>query len=335
MGLFQWSLTSALNGNIDPLINWVSGIAPSAVTPSSRASMSVLAAYRNDTSGALRDTGVANAYILTSASNYNQMTGSQTALQTLGNNQIAFTPANANTGASTLSIDGLGPFPLRSSPNTELLPSALVAGTSYSVLFNPTDSAFYLQNYFGNLGIPLGGTLIWWDDVLPNSSFAWANGQILAASAVSPMLFARWGTRFGGNGVTTMGVPDLRSTVPMGRPTMGGIASRALGIVDTVLNTLFGEANHTLSAAEIPAIGVNVSVSGTLSGVTTSDVDVGISSENTGGGSFPFLIPTGQAQVGVAVSGSMSGGGVSNNTGGAAHNNVQPSTTCNFIVRVL
>jgi microcystin-dependent protein len=224
---------------------------------------------------------------------------------------------------------------------------ALVNGVSRAV--SPGDQSVFMSDSSGNWrefdasGIeapgmaPLGGTLIWWDDVLPTSGlWAWANGSTVSASQVAPQLLARWGNKFGGDGVTTMGLPDLRDTVPVGKSTIGGVASRALQtLTNTVLGALFGEANHTLITAEIPA----VPFSGTTGSENTSHTHAG--------GSAATQNEFGGTNSGSQVTwggGPQSTGGESNNhqhafsgtiSGGhGPHNNVQPSTTCNYIVRI-
>jgi hypothetical protein len=76
------------------------------------------------------------------------------------------------------------------------------------------------------IGVPIGGVLEWYDDVLPNSTqWAWANGGTVTAAA-SPVLLARWGTRFGGDGIATVGMPDKRERNGVGKATMGGAANQ-------------------------------------------------------------------------------------------------------------
>lgn len=187
--------------------------------------------------------------------------------------------------------------------------------------------------YSGGTGqlVPIGSTLIWWDDVLPvEGGYAWANGQIIAsANTVCPILLARWGTRFGGNGTTTMGVPDLRDTVPVGKSTMGGVASRALQtLTNTVLGTLIGAANVVLGIANLPPI----TSTGTV--VVVSDITT-IRTDGTnvlfGGGSISF-VPQSATTNQITSRGSASL--TSTGTTSTAVNNVQPSTTCNYIIRL-
>jgi hypothetical protein len=137
-------------------------------------------------------------------------------------------------------------------------------------------------------------------------------------------------------------VYDKRGKGEIGVDTMGGAATARLTGVPvtsgalTTPGSVFGENLHTLIAAQIPAIssaggalGVSVSVSGSISGSTTGlfNQGVNISASNSQatnvGGSGPA--------VSLGVVGSFSGSGsgstsgqnvVSNNTGGAAHNNV-------------
>lgn len=185
--------------------------------------------------------------------------------------------------------------------------------------------------------VPIGSTLIWWDDVLPaEGGYAWANGQIIAsANTVCPVLLARWGTRFGGNGLTTMGVPDLRDTVPVGKSTMGAVASRALQtLTNTVLGTLIGAANYVLSIANLPAHthantltdpGHTHNITGTPNYVAST----------AGNGNYDDVQPRG---------GVVTGHVIANTTGitltnasvgsGTSMSLVQPSTTCNYIIRL-
>jgi microcystin-dependent protein len=191
--------------------------------------------------------------------------------------------------------------------------------------------------YSGGTGqlVPIGAVLEWYDDVLPTEGgYAWANGQIIAsANIVCPILLARWGSRFGGNGTTTMGVPDRRDTVGIGKSTMGGVSSRGLQtLANTVLGTLIGVANYVMLAANLPPItssGVNtISVSSTgnadIGGSTQSDPGTGGPSNHVGGNTVGVLGSSGNNNITVTSTGTTS----------TAMSLMQPSTTCNYIVRL-
>lgn len=218
----------------------------------------------------------------------------------------------------------------------------LLTTTALSTALPISAAAFGTSGaYSGGTGqlVPIGATLIWWDDVLPTEGgYAWANGQIIAsADTVCPVLLARWGTRFGGNGITTMGVPDLRDTVPVGKSTMGAVASRALHtLTNTVLGTLFGVANQALALANLPPItpaGTIAVTNGTITLNSKASIIFGNTSGSGigGGGAFGVqsdILSVTQATSTAAFTGTL-GGGTS-----VAVNNVQPSTTCNYIIRL-
>jgi hypothetical protein len=133
---------------------------------------------------------------------------------------------------------------------------------------------------------------------------------------------------------------DKRGNGEIGIDTMGGAATARLTGVPvtsgalTTPGSVFGENLHTLIATQIPAIssaggalGVSVSVSGSISGSTT----IGAGGVNVNAPNSTALNGSGVAPETFGVTGSFSGSGsgstsgqsvVSNNTGGAAHNNV-------------
>lgn len=198
--------------------------------------------------------------------------------------------------------------------------------------------------YSGGTGqlVPIGAVLEWYDDVLPaEGGYAWANGQIIAsANTVCPVLLARWGTRFGGNGTTTMGVPDRRDTVGVGKSTMGGVSSRALQtLTNTVLGTLFGLANNVLAALNIPTI-TSVNASQAIA-VTSTQTGIPLNATNgtvvTPNSPPAFFVPGSGSTIAIGQVTSNGTNSISTtytNGSQTAVNNVQPSTTCNYILRL-
>ncbi len=73
----------------------------------------------------------------------------------------------------------------------------------------------------------------------PPKNWAFCNGQVLSI-AQNQALFSLLGTTYGGNGVTTFQLPDLRTYAP------GGVSSTY------PLGAFTGEYSHTLIQTEIP-----------------------------------------------------------------------------------
>jgi len=192
--------------------------------------------------------------------------------------------------------------------------------------------------------VPIGGSIQWWTDTLPDEAtwgkFAWLNGQVIAnANTACPVLLSMWGSTYGGNGVTTMGVPDTRDNVPVGKSTMGGVSSAGrivsgvTNFVSSTLGVIFGTALHTLTATQMPAH----THSGTT-GDDSPDHTHGYTAPAANGGSDggPFgsiFTPSGQ-NTGGASTRHQHLFTTNSQGGGGAHNNVQPSVVCNWVVRI-
>jgi microcystin-dependent protein len=192
--------------------------------------------------------------------------------------------------------------------------------------------------YSGGTGqlVPIGATLIWWEDTLPaEGGYAWANGQIIAsANTVCPILLARWGSRFGGNGTTTMGVPNLQEAVPVGKSGMGGasspgrLASIASGL-KTTLAGFFGIDTNTLITANFPPYTPAGSVGTGSSTIPFQDNAAGtINANSTGSSNVPSTHTSTVSVTAGAFTGTAQGGT------STPVNNVDPKTVCNYIIRL-
>ena len=137
--------------------------------------------------------------------------------------------------------------------------------------------------------------------------WALCNGQLLAISQ-NTALFSLLGTTYGGNGMTTFALPDLRGRLPM---HMGG--SHPLG-------NSGGEEVHLLTTGEIPAHAHTV-MSDSSNG-TSPDPDGRYPARNPAG--IPVYGPTAGAAMGVDA--------MSIVGGGQPHNNLPPYLTINFII---
>ena len=87
----------------------------------------------------------------------------------------------------------------------------------------------------------------------PPRGWTFCNGQILAISQ-NTALFSLLGTTYGGNGVTTFALPDLRGRVPLSSGQGPGLSNYDLG-------ELSGTENVTLTTNQMPihthALGVS------------------------------------------------------------------------------
>ena len=76
--------------------------------------------------------------------------------------------------------------------------------------------------------LPYIGEIMLWAGNFEPRGWAFCNGQLLAISQ-NQALYMILGTTYGGNGVTTFALPDLRGRVPIHVGQGAGLSSRALG----------------------------------------------------------------------------------------------------------
>ena len=276
---------------------------------------------------------------------------------------LASTQAQLDAAVATATAATAQPFPLGTAalpgifplgnPNTGLWSPAanqlalslngvqvlLMGGTALVTTLGVAAAAFTTTGaYSGGTGqlVSIGATMLWWDDVLPvEGGYVWANGQPISRTGY-PILFARWGTRFGaGDGSTTFNVPDMRDTVPVGKSTMGGVTSRGLQtLTNTVLGALIGLANNVLVTLNLPPYTpsgtvANGAITFPLTSISSA-VNGGVGSIGTysgSGGTVNMTAALGPVQAASTFTGTAQGGASS------AVNNVQPSTTVNYIIR--
>ncbi|MFM9952073.1 MAG: phage tail protein [Saprospiraceae bacterium] len=98
--------------------------------------------------------------------------------------------------------------------------------------------------------------------------WAFCNGQLMRISENSA-LFSILGTTYGGDGITTFGLPDLRGRVPMGAGAGPGLSNRELGLRLGEESTSISIGAPTANAA--PAVS-KTQVVKAVSGVTAQNV---------------------------------------------------------------
>ncbi|MCA0247695.1 MAG: phage tail protein [Proteobacteria bacterium] len=116
--------------------------------------------------------------------------------------------------------------------------------------------------------IPVGAGMDYWGTIAPGG-FLFPYGQVLNV-ADFPALGAVFGNRFGGDGITTFGMPDKRGRASFGKDDMGGsLASRITtaigGIAGAVLGAFGGnQAGGGVAAHTHPFAGTVIDNSGSF-----------------------------------------------------------------------
>lgn len=97
---------------------------------------------------------------------------------------------------------------------------------------------------------PLLGSILLWPVPWVPAGYALCNGATLPLSQ-NQALFALLGTRYGGDGVNTFGLPDFRNRVPRGLNVVTDPTS--LGGSNAYSGVATGSVSVTLSSANLPA----------------------------------------------------------------------------------
>jgi microcystin-dependent protein len=330
MTLYKWSQTASADATADSTINWAEGQSPSSVNDSARAMMAATAKYRDDIAGAIVTSGTSQAYTISSFQVFDS-------LADMSGKTIAFAPHTTNgVGPVTLNVDGLGAKLLRTAPNVDLLAGVLIQGTPYLAVYNNNDGAFYLHGFFGNpYNMPLLGGMDFWDTVAPNSMFIFPQGQAISRATYAAA-FARWGTKFGaGDGSTTFNVPNKMGRVSaMIESAQNLLTPTYFGADSTQLGSIGGNQSHSLTIAETPAHTHPNTLSdpGHFHSLNAGNMLVGGSSFPPASNSTSFVTTNINGVVnsnttGITINNASQGGGV-------AHAIVQPTITCNYIIRI-
>lgn len=148
--------------------------------------------------------------------------------------------------------------------------------------------------------------------------FAYCDGQLLPIASFNA-LFALIGTTYGGDGVNTFQLPDLR-----GR-TVYGQGTSPFGTY--VIGEVFGVENVTVTSNQLPA---HTHVAAAVAGPAVPNPSTSPANK----------LPSSQANVGDPPYGDappnlgMSAGAIGATGGNQAHNNIQPVLAINFVIAV-
>ena len=183
------------------------------------------------------------------------------------------------------------------------LPMSMVQGAVVSMTVTPPGAALS--------SVPTGAIIPWSSAVIPDG---WLICDGRAVSRIdTARLFAVIGTIYGaGNGTTTFNLPDLRGRAIVGLDNMGGSAANVItGSWARDMGGVFGEENHQLTIAEMPAHTHNLGTTLTPNGSGSGELE----------GTYSNAHKINHA----AVSESSGGSGV--------HNTIQPSMALFWIIR--
>lgn len=150
------------------------------------------------------------------------------------------------------------------------------------------------------------------------SGWTYCNGQLISISQNSA-LFALLGTTFGGDGINTFALPDLRGRIPVGMGTGPGLSNYQMGQMAgsenvTLLSTQMPQHNHIMTASG------NGPTQATASGAS-------LASEVRGGvNPMPVVYANGATTpVNMASATSLAGGN-------QPHDNLQPYLAVNYCI---
>ena len=141
----------------------------------------------------------------------------------------------------------------------------------------------------------------------PPKGWAPCDGQLLQISP-NQALFNLIGTKFGGDGTTTFGLPDLRGRTPI--HAGNGYALGQSG----------GEQTHTLNTAELPTHTHTVSAQTSANGGQATPLE-----NFLGGANNAYATPNGNLQA-------LRADTVTSTGGTQAHQNMQPYLTTSFCI---
>ncbi|GAB3399764.1 tail fiber protein [Schumannella luteola] len=144
-------------------------------------------------------------------------------------------------------------------------------------------------------------------------NWAFCNGQLLPINQ-NQALFSLLGTTYGGNGVQTFGLPDLRGRIALHWGQRPGGASRTWGESG-------GEVGHTLTVPELPGH-THVAAASSAAGTAASPADAVWAA----GAKPAYATSAGAAQL--------SGAAVSATGGNQPHENRPPELALSYIIAI-
>ena len=157
----------------------------------------------------------------------------------------------------------------------------------------------------------LGEIRVFGGDFAPQG-WAFCDGQLLSI-AQNTALFSLLGTAFGGNGVSTFALPDLRGRVPLA-------SGQGLGLTDRARGNVLGFETHTLIGPEMPAHTHSLGASAANG------------NNDAAAGNVMARSPAAIPQFHVTADTTLHSATVGKSGGSQPHNNMQHYLALNFII---
>lgn len=152
--------------------------------------------------------------------------------------------------------------------------------------------------------------------------WALCDGRLVSVSD-NQVLFSLVGTTWGGDGVTTFGIPDFRGRIPLGQGQGTGLTTRVLGQKD-------GAESVALTPAQMPvhSHAFNVALVAATTGTPSATV---VLAEPTNGDEM--YLP--DSSAGKAVDQQYGDESISTAGAGVPHDDMMPSIAVNFIIALV
>lgn len=154
-------------------------------------------------------------------------------------------------------------------------------------------------------------------------NWAFCNGALLAIST-NQALFSLLGTTYGGNGIQTFGLPDLRGRAALGTGNGPGLTPVTLGAVS-------GTETNTMTLAQLPAHNHIVMATANLPVNNTADPDSD-SPEGAVYGKAPQNIYNSAVSSGTFMGGTNAQGTIGVMGNNQPINNMMPCLTLNYVI---
>ena len=260
--------------------------------------------------------------------------------------QIVHDHFSATTGVHGIA-GALAPIASPTFTGTVVLPSATsignVSATEIGYVDGVTSS---IQTQFTN-NTPVGVVNMWVTGTAP-TGWLLCDGSTKSTTTNPELanLYSVIGTTYGGTGATSFKLPDLRGRIPMGAGTGRNVADSANLTGRTLGAKVSDDENITLTSGQsgVPAHSHANTVSGTFASSSHAHIvytdgymanHLGSGVYYTEGNTIPdvgavnTLPPSGGGTASVSIT------NVNNTAANAAeaHNNIQPSTVINFIIK--